>query len=371
MAVGNHRRKRFVLRQELQLSYHNYFKYEREVSVEQLAYPSHLLPLNQMYNIANQYAQLGAGSSFHPFATVENYSDWLQRMQQIPDVFQQIQMNLAKGIEEDVVMPRVLAERVVTQIEAHLVESVEDSLFYRPLVAFPDNFDNSVKEQITLDYERVITDEVLPAYQALHEYLVSEYLPVTRTDSYGVGSLPGGGDWYAFEVERQTTTQLTPQEIHEIGLAEVARIHEEIRAIMSRVGFSGTLDEFFAFTRDDPQFHYESPEAMLEDYRAFAKQVESRIDLIFDPEVIPKADYEIRAVEPFRERSASSGSYSVASEDGSRPGIFYLNTYGLEARPTWAKGALHYMKPILAIDYNSLFSASSINVHVFAVSALR
>ncbi|RTE87128.1 MULTISPECIES: DUF885 family protein [Gammaproteobacteria] len=331
--------ERELLNEEDQLSY-DIFKYNREMSLARLEHPTHLIPLNQMYNVTNQYAQLGAGGSFQPFQDEEDYRHWLSRMQQIPNVFDQLIENMNTGIEQQIVQPRVLTERVIAQVSAHLVDTVQESLFYRPLNDFPENISPDLQVELSVAYEQVITDEVLPAYQKLHDYLVETYLPASRTDSYGLSALPGGEEWYAFEVSRQTTTALTPSEIHNIGLNEVSRIHDEIRAIMSEVGFEGTLEEFFVFTRDDPQFHYESPEAMLADYRAFAALIEERAHLIFDPELLPNAGYEIRRVEAFREQSASSGSYSVPSEDGSRPGIFYLNTYGLEARPTWAKGAL-------------------------------
>ncbi|MCO4320602.1 DUF885 domain-containing protein [Aliidiomarina quisquiliarum] len=328
-----------LLTQADQLSY-DLFKRDRTIALGQLEFPSHLLPLNQMYNFANQLARLGSGQGAQPFNNYKDYQNWLARMQSIPSIFAQIERNLNKGLELQVTQPKVVMEQVLAQIEAHLVDELEDSLFYQPILNFPAGINDKQQVQLATLYTDLLTEKVLPAYQQLATYIKQSYIPQTRTNSYGLIDLPEGSQWYAFEVQRQTTTTMTPNEIHQLGLAEVARIHQAIHAIMAEVGFNGSLKEFFAFTRDDPQFHYSSPEEMLADYQAFAQQVEKRVLKLFHADMLPKAGYEIRRVEAFREQSASSASYEVPSEDGTRPGVFYLNTYGLSARPKWAKGPL-------------------------------
>lgn len=328
-----------LLTQADQLSY-DLFKRDRTIALGQLEFPSHLLPLNQMYNFANQLARLGSGQGAQPFNNYKDYQNWLARMQSIPSIFAQIERNLNKGLELQVTQPKVVMEQVLAQIEAHLVDELEDSLFYQPILNFPAGINGKQQVQLATLYTDLLTEKVLPAYQQLATYIKQSYIPQTRTNSYGLIDLPEGSQWYAFEVQRQTTTTMTPNEIHQLGLAEVARIHQAIHGIMAEVGFNGSLKEFFAFTRDDPQFHYSSPEEMLADYQAFAQQVEKRVLKLFHADMLPKAGYEIRRVEAFREQSASSASYEVPSEDGTRPGVFYLNTYGLSARPKWAKGPL-------------------------------
>lgn len=322
-----------------QLSY-DLFKRDRTIALEQLAFPTHLLPLNQMYNYANQLARLGSGQGAQPFNNYTDYKNWLARLNLIPDIFLQIETNLAQGLEQNISQPKVVMEHVLRQIEAHLVDTLEDSLFYQPLLSFPASISEQQKVELAVLYTDVLTEKVLPAYQQLANYIKQSYLPQTRKNSFGLLDLPNGEQWYAFEVKRQTTTDMTADEIHELGLREVARIHQAIETIMAEVDFNGSLDEFFAFTRDDPQFHYTTAEEMLADYQAFATAVESRVLKLFHGDMLPKAKYEVRRVEAFREQSASSGSYEVPSEDGTRPGVFYLNTYGLSARPTWAKGPL-------------------------------
>ena len=150
--------------------------------------------------------------------------------------------------------------------------------------------------------------------------------------------LPDGKAWYAYNVKRITTTDYTPEQIHQIGLDEVKRIHGEMAGVMKQVGFKGTLDEFFKFLNTDPQFFFDKREDLIAGYDVLRKRVNPQLPQLF--EILPKADYEVRAVEPFREKSAAGGQYQAATEDGSRPGIFYANAYDLSARPKWAMEAL-------------------------------
>ncbi|RUO36663.1 DUF885 domain-containing protein [Aliidiomarina sanyensis] len=328
-----------LLNADDRLSY-RIFRYEREMELARMAHPEHLMPLNQFYNMTNTWAMLGSGTSAQPFRDVRDYENWAARMERIPVLIDEMITNMNEGIAQGVTQPRVLMERVQTQIAAHLVDDLQESLFMRPILSFPEGVSEADQVRLAERYETLLSETVLPAYQRLFDYLERDYIPASRTGSYGIGSLPGGQAWYQFLVQWHTTTPMTVTEVHEVGLAEVERIQSAIQAVMDEVEFEGSMEAFFVFTRDDPQFHYSSREEMLEDYRAFAAKVDAVSDRLFFPEMLPQADYEIRKVERFRERSASSGSYSRPSEDGSRPGIFYLNTYDLPSRPTWAKGAL-------------------------------
>ncbi|RUO22082.1 DUF885 domain-containing protein [Aliidiomarina haloalkalitolerans] len=317
------------------------FRRDRRVALEQMQFPEHLIPMNQFYNAPSQLAVLGSGTGAQPFGQLEHYAQWERRMRQIPQFFAGIERNMRQGIEQDVVLPAVVVQRLIDQVRTHAIatEDYQSSIFWQPLLLLPETLEAS-RTELSASYQAALQEAVLPAYRALADFLEFEYLPAARTDEFGIGTLPNGKAWYEFAVRFHTTTNLTADEIHAIGLSEVARLHDAIGTVMDEVDFTGTLAEFFAFTRDDPQFHYATREEMLADYRAFAAAVEERTERLFFAERLPRAGYEIRKVEEFRERSASSGSYSVPSEDGSRPGIFYLNTYDLPARPTWAKGAL-------------------------------
>ena len=197
----------------------------------------------------------------------------------------------------------------------------------------PAEFSAADKVRLTAAYREMIGQRMLPAYRELRAFIANEYMPKTRT-APGMDALPGGAAWYAFNAKNSTTTDLTPDEIHTIGLNEVARIHGLIRTdVMAKVGFKGSLQDFFQFMQNDPRFNFKSEEALLAHYRALEAKVDARVKEQFS--LIPKAPFEIRAVEPFRAQSAAGGSYMPPSEDGTRPGIFYVNTYDLPTRKTW------------------------------------
>ena len=314
------------------------FKRKLELELEGLKYPEHLIPINQFYNLAGRLAMLGSGESAQPFNTVQDYENWALRMEQIPRLFEQAITNMKEGVEKNIVQPRVLIEKAIPQITAHIDDNVENTLFWAPIANLSESVSESEAKQLQQRYKQVLSDTVMPAYKKLATYLKEEYLPHTRTESFGIGQLPGGDAWYQHRIEANTSTQLSADRIHKIGKDEVARIHSEMRDIMEEIEFDGNLAQFFDFMTNDPQFIYESREAMIEDYRSLRSKVDERVSQLFD--IFPKADYEVRKVEEFREQSASSGSYQSAPVDGSRPAIFYLNTYDLGSRPNWAKTAL-------------------------------
>lgn len=293
-------------------------------SAETRKYPSQLMPLNQFFNFTAGFAQLGAGTGLHPFKTVKDYEDFLGRINGFTQAVDTAIANMRMGMASGVTQPRILMERVLPQLSAHVVDDPAASLFYGPVKNMPASFSAEDRARLTAAYTEAIRTQIVPAFDRLHTFVKNEYIPAART-THGYGALPNGGAWYAQLVRSNTTTNLTPAQVHRIGLSEVARIHAEMEKVKSQVGFTGTLQEFFKYLGAEPKFRYASREEMLADYRAAKIRIDSTTDKLFD--FRPKADYEIRMVEPFRERSASGGSYQSASPDGSRPGIFYLNTY--------------------------------------------
>jgi uncharacterized protein (DUF885 family) len=280
---------------------------------------------------------MGAGGSLHPFATVKDYEDWLKRTNDFVIWVDQAMVNMRAGIAKDVVQPRIVMERVLPQLEPMLAANVEQSIFYRPVTSFPESFTPEERERLSGAYRQAIETQIVPAYRRLHTFIKEEYLPRTRT-TVGITSLPDGAEWYAYLVKLQTTTALTPAEIHEIGLKEVARIRGEMEQVIAQVQFKGDLAAFFKFLRSDPRFYYTKPEELLDGYRALKSKATEAAPRLFA--VAPKADFEIRAVEEFRARSAAAASYRVATPDGSRPGVFYVNTYDLKSRPRYTMQAI-------------------------------
>lgn len=303
---------------------------EQELASEK--YPDWQLPMNQFRNLAVRMAQLGSGTNAQPFKTVKDYDDWRKRASRVPVLFDQAIANMKQGIANGIVQPKSLIDNVVTQLDALIKDKPEDTLFWKPIEDMPESFSAADRERLTAEYRSLIANELMPAYRKLREYVASEYMPRTRATS-GLGDLPGGADWYAFLVRRYTTTDLTPAQIHQIGLDEVERIHGGIRGVMKEVGFTGSMKEFFAFMQKDPKFSFASEEALLAHYRSLEDKVMAKVPELFS--LTPKAGFEIRPVEPFRAESAAAGSYMRPSKDGSRPGIFYVNTFDLPTRKTW------------------------------------
>ena len=325
-----------------QLSY-DIFRLNREQSLEGNEFPFHLVPVNQFYLYTNFFAQLGSGSSAHPFKTVKDYEDFLSRADQAAEIVDQIIANMKEGMREGVVQPRILMEKMIPQVEAHVVDNVEDSLFYTPVSNMPEDFSEEDRARLTAAYEDKIANVIVPAYARLANFVGDEYLEASR-ETVGLYAQPNGEKWYEYMVRIRTTTDMTPEEIHQVGLDEVARIHGEMRKVMEEVGFEGDLKEFFEFVNSDPQFFFDEPEQLIQGYRDMADHINTLAEDLF--ETFPKTDFEVRRVEPFREKSASGGSYMAGTPDGSRPGVFYANAYDLSARPNWAMESLYLHEAI-------------------------
>ena len=319
-----------------QLSY-DLFKIKREQSLEGNQFPFHLQPINQFYSMTNFFVQLGSGTGAHPFKTVKDYEDFLSRADQFSINIDQIITNMKAGMNQGVTQPRILMEKLLPQIDAHIVEDVKDSNFYKPVTNMPDEFSDADRTRVTAAYEDKISNTIIPAYQRIRNFLGDEYNSAAR-ETVGLYAQPNGANWYAYMVRLRTTTDMTPDEIHQIGLDEVARIHEEMRGVMEEVGFDGSLNEFFEFVNTDDQFFYDEAEELIQGYRDMSDHIAELSKSLFD--VMPKSEFEVRRVEPFREASASKGSYQAGTPDGSRPGIFYANAYDIKARGKWAMESL-------------------------------
>ena len=313
------------------ISYEIFVRDAKE-SLEGEQYPDWMLPVDQMGSIATFAAQLGNGTGAQPFKTVKDYDNWLARGNRIPVLVDSIIADMQAGIAAGVVQPKALMVKVVPQYDAIIKDKPEDSLFWGPIANMPKDFSAADKARLTDAYRAMIGDRMMPAFRKLRAFIANDYLPKTR-DSVGLNQLPNGDAWYAYKVRATTTTDLTPAQIHQIGLDEVARIHGEMRKVMQQVGFKGSLQDFFEHMRTDKQFEFKSEDALLAYYRGLEAKVMKGVPSQFS--LLPKAGFEIRPVEAFRAKSAAGGEYQSPSEDGSRPGIFYVNTYDLPARKTW------------------------------------
>ena len=344
---------RLVLDYQQQLSY-DIFRIRREQSLEGNQFPFHLQPMNQFYLMTNFFVQLGSGSSLHPFKTVKNYDDFLSRADDMLTNMDLAIENMKEGMRAGVVQPRILMAKVVPQIEAHIVDSAEESNFWMPITNMPDEFSDEDRDRLTAAYRDAIENKYVPAFERLNNFIGDEYIGASR-ETVGLGDQPNGAAWYAYMVKVRTTTDMTPDEIHQIGLDEVARIHGEMRSVMEEVGFEGDLKDFFDFVNTDEQFFFDEGDDLIQGYRDMSANIAELAKSIFN--VAPKTEFEVRRIEAFREASASGGSYQSGTPDGSRPGVFYANAYNIKARPKWAM--------------ESLFLHEAIPGHHFQISLQR
>ena len=308
------------------------FVSERRNALAAEQFPSWMMPVNQMGSIISYAVLLGSGQGAQPFKTVADYDNWLKRAARVPVLMNTDMANMREGIKAGVVQPRVVMEKVLPQLDALLTDKIEDSQFWGPIKALPADFSDADKTRLTQAYTQLIKDMLLPAIAQQRKFIAEEYLPAAR-DSVGLDALPNGQAWYAFAAKQSTTTEQTPEQIHQIGLDEVKRIHGEIAGVMAQVGFKGSLQDFFKFMQTDRQFEFKDEAALLAHYRGLEAKINQRIPELFS--LTPKAPFEIRPIEAFRAKSAAGGEYMQPSEDGSRPGIFYVNTYDLPTRKTW------------------------------------
>ena len=301
-------------------------------SLEGEKFPDWMMPVNQMGSIASYGAMFGSGTGPQPFKTVKDYDNWLKRSAVLPAMFDTAIGNMREGMKAGVVQPRALMEKVIPQLDALIKDDPTQTLFWGPIQNMPKDFPAADRERLTTAYRAMIADQVIPAYKRLRTFINDEYLPATRS-SVGLDALPDGKAWYAYAARNSTTTNRTPEQIHQIGLDEVARIHGEIRKVMQQVGFKGSLQDFFQYMRTEPKFSFKTEDELLAYYRGLEQKVNAGIPKQFS--LVPKSPFEIRAVEPFRAKSAAGGEYMSPSEDGTRPGIFYVNTYDLPSRKSW------------------------------------
>ncbi len=301
-------------------------------SLESEQFPGWMMPVSQMGSMASFAVQLGSGTGAQPFKTVEDYDNWLARANRLPVLFDTAIGNMREGMKAGVVQPKALMSKVLPQLDALIKDKPEDTLFWGPIKSMPATFTPAEKGRLTTAYRDMIGGQLMPAYKELRDFIANDYLPATRA-TYGRDKLPNGLAWYAFNARNSTTTDMSPAQIHQIGLDEVSRIHGEIRKIMVATGFKGDLQDFFEFLRTDKRFNYKTEGELLTHYRGLEAKIDANVPKLFS--LKPKAGFEIRAVEPFRAQSAAGGEYQGPSEDGTRPGIFYVNTYDLPTRKTW------------------------------------
>jgi uncharacterized protein (DUF885 family) len=296
-------------------------EWECDLTLEGFQYREELLPINQFQSVPLMVGQLASGSSAQPFKTVEDYDNWLQRLEGFNEWVISAEARMKEGVEKGYVLPKALTVRVIPQIKDLANPDLKNNLFYSPLKLFPTNFSESDKKKITNDYSKMIVEKLIPSLTNLHQYIKTDYLAASRKTS-GINDIPDGEKYYNYLVRKYTTTDLTPDEIHNIGLKEVARILAEMEEVKTQVGFKGDIKAFFNHVRDRKELMpFTEPQQVIANFNAIYEKMKPNLDKLFD--LKPKTAFEVKQTEAFREASASA-EYNQGSLDGTRPGVFYV-----------------------------------------------
>jgi uncharacterized protein (DUF885 family) len=275
--------------------------------------------------------------SIMPGRSVKDYENIITRMRGVPRVIDQSIALLDRGLKEGITPPRVTLRDVPAQVESLLVDDPLKSPMLKAFQSFPDSVPAADRERLTREAVQAFKEQVAPAFRKLHGYLVNTYLPASR-ESIAMGDLPNGKAWYAYLARVNTTTDLTPEQIHQIGLAEVKRIRGEMDALIASTGFKGSFADFCTFLRTDPRFFFDKPEDLLAAYRDIAKRIDPELIRLFGK--LPRLPYGVIAVPAYSEKSQTTAYYDEGSLAAGRPGEFNANTYDLKSRPKWEMEAL-------------------------------
>ncbi len=308
------------LNEEDKISY-QIMKWEIEVGQQILAQPSNLLPIHQFGGTHLTMAQFAGGTSGQPFKTKKDYESFLKRLNLYSVWIDSAIVYMKKGIAQKAVLPKALTEKVIPQFDNFETKEVENNLFYSSIKLTPKTFSDATKKDLAAKYAKIINERLVPQYAKMATFLKTEYLPASKLTS-GIGDLAFGEKYYQALVKQWTTTEMQPNEIHELGLKEVARLNAEMIKIKNQVGFKGTITEFFEEIRNKKELKpFKKPEEVIANFEKIYSVVKPNVDKLFGMQ--PKTKFEIRRTEKFRENTASA-EYVQGAADGSKPGIFYV-----------------------------------------------
>lgn len=296
--------------------------WECNINLETLTFKnSEYFPVDQMWSVNLMMGQLASGSSAQPFKTVEDYNNWLKRLDGYVIWLNTAESRMKEGMAAGYVLPKSLIVKVVPQLKAMTEPVLDQNLFYSPIKNFPENFSEEDKKQLTEAYSKIVSEKIIPAYQNLHDFMAGDYLKAGRATT-GIADTPNGEAYYKHQIKLYTTTEMTADEIHQLGLSEVARISSEMEKVKEQIGFKGDLKAFFNSVRTNKELMpYKEPQQIIDHFYAIYDTMKPKLEVLFDKK--PKTAFEVKQTEKFRENSASA-EYNPGSLDGTRPGIFYV-----------------------------------------------
>ena len=318
---------RTALGEEDQLNY-ELFRRELQDDIDRFQFNGHLLPFSHRGGIQNPENL----TSRLRFVTPADYEDWIARIAALDE---QIDASIAlaeRGRRNGIVSPKILMERIPAQLELQVVETAQESPLWNVFKALPESFTPAERESIRAAASDAIENEALPAFRRLNSYFNDEYLVAAR-DSIGLSELPNGSAWYEHLARSFTTTRMTPDEIHRLGLEEVARIRGEMMQIIEEVEFDGSFNDFLVYLRTDPQFYFETPEALYTEYLAVSKRIDPELVKLFG--YLPRMPYGVKPIPDSIAPDTTTAYYSPPAADGSRAGIYWVNLFRPEVRPKY------------------------------------
>jgi uncharacterized protein (DUF885 family) len=327
---------RAVLSAADQLHYDT-FEWQLQLAVARQRFREYLQPIGHQGGVqtADGIAQT------MPFASVAHYRQYLARLAAVPTLVAQTLVLLQEGRAAGHLPPRVLMQRVPAQLAAQVVDDATLSPFFDPFKRMPAGMPGAEQASLTAQAAALIRHQVVPAYRRLQAYFLADYLPHTRS-SIAVGALPQGADYYALLVRSYTTTELSPQVIHDTGLQEVARLKAAMEALKAKTGFVGSMAAFFDHLRTHPRFFAKTPAELLQTYRAVAKRIDP--ELVKISKTLPRLPYGVRGIPDNIAPDTTTAYYQGGAAEGphtqARPGYYYVNLYKPETRPTWEMMAL-------------------------------
>lgn len=313
----------------------NYDLYEMQLerSIEAHRFRMFLIPLSHRGGLQSLHTM----TETLRLQTTQQYEDWIKRLSQVGNLVDQSIALMEAGRAEGRMPPRIIMERVPAQIAASIADDPDQSPFFRVFLRFPAAIPMDDADRLMDEAREVIGEVVTPAYRRLETYFNGTYLPATR-ETAGVWDLPDGREYYAQRARMFTTTNLTPDEIHDIGLSEVARIRAEMHTIIEQVGYEGSFNDFLEYLRTDPRFYYETGEELLLAYEAMAKRIDPLMVQVFGK--LPRMPYGIRPIPMAVAPDTTTAYYSRPAADGTRAGFHYVNLYRPEVRPKYEMMAL-------------------------------
>lgn len=338
-----------------QLNY-DLFKHQEENAIEEHKFKTYLIAVSAQDGGVHT---LDTVAALLRFDTLKDYRDWLARLNAYPQMMDQSIELMREGIRSKVMPSKWTMMRVPEQIEKRVVSDPTQSDYYAPFKSFPKSISTADQQQLSDAAKAAVNDKVIPSLKKFHEFFVTEYLPNCYPDA-GVWQMPNGDAYYAYAVRMHTTTSMTPEQVHELGLSEVKRIRGEMDALKDKAGFKGSMQEFFTFLRTDPRFFYKTGDELLEASRANAKRIDPL--LVKEFKKLPRMPYGVTPVPMSIAPDQSTAYYQPGAEDGSRPGIYYVNLYKPEMRPKWEMMALtlheavpgHHLQGALAMELTDL-----------------